>query len=73
MLSSSESWYDLSTGEIEQLESVDNTFIRSLLEVPDTVPTVSLYLETGCMSIGTTIKCRRINFLHTIVNEDQRV
>ena len=71
MLSSSESWYDLSTGEIEQLESVDITFLRSLFEVPHTVPTVSLYLETGCLSIGTIIKCRRINFLHTIVNEDQ--
>ena len=71
MLSSSESWYDLSTGEIEQLESVDITFLRSLFEVPHTVPTVSLYLETGCLSIGTILKCRRINFLHTIVNEDQ--
>ena len=71
ILSSSESWYGLTQSEIEELESVDINLLRRIFEVPHTVPTVSLFLETGCISIGTLIKCRRLNYLHYLVNSEE--
>ena len=71
ILSSSESWYGLTQSEIEELESVDINLLRRIFEVPHTVPTVSLFLETGCISIGTLIKCRRVNYLHYLVNSEE--
>ena len=71
ILTSSETWYGITKMEIQELESVDITLMRCLFEVPHSVPTVSLYLETGCLRIGTIIKCRRLNFLHYIVKLDK--
>ena len=44
-------------------------FLRCLFEVPHTAPSASLFLETGCISINTIIKAKRINFLHYLVSE----
>ena len=67
ILTNCESWYGLTDTEISQLESVDLQFFRSLFEVPRTVPTAGIYLETGSYRIGTIIKVRRLNFLHYMV------
>ena len=71
ILTNSESWYGLSKSEISQLEKVDLEFFRSLFNVPETVPTAGIYLETGCYRIGTIIKIRRLNFLHAMVKLDR--
>ena len=68
ILTNSECWYGITDAEIQKLESLDITFFRNLFEVPNTVPTVGLYLETGSMSIQTIIKVRRVLFLHYLVN-----
>ena len=34
------------------------------------VPSESLFLELGCLNIGTIIKARRINYLHYLVTRD---
>ena len=47
-------------------------FFRSLFNVPFTVPTAGLFLETGSYRIGTIIKARRLNFLHTMVKLDKK-
>ena len=52
ILTNSESWYGLSKSEISQLEKVNLEFFRSLFNVPGTVPTAGIYLETGCYRIG---------------------
>ena len=44
-----------------------SVFFRNLFQVPQTVPTVALYLETGSFSIGTILKIKRINYLHYLV------
>ena len=67
ILTNCESWYGLTDTEVSQLESVDLQFFHSLFNVPRTVPTAGLYLETGCYRIGTVIKVRRLNFLHAMV------
>ena len=68
ILTNSDSWYGIKEEEILELESLDLTFFRSLFEVPHTVPTVSLFLETGSFSIRTIIKVKRVIFLHYLVN-----
>ena len=57
----------LTESEILDLESLDLAFFRMLFEVPQTVPTVSLFLETGSYSIRTIIKVRRVIYLYYLL------
>ena len=41
--------------------------LRYVLETPFSTPVEALYLELGILSINTTIKARRINYLHCLV------
>ena len=68
ILYSSEAWYGLKTSEIADLEKVDIILLRNIFEVPQSTPTVSLYLESGCVRIRNILKARRINFLHHLAN-----
>ena len=68
VITSAESWYGLKKCEMEQLEDLDHQLLRHIFEVPKSVPTCALYLETGCLSLETIIKIRRVCFLHTLVN-----
>lgn len=68
VITSAESWYGLKKNEIEQLEDLDHQLLRHIFEVPKSVPTCALYLETGCLSLETIIKIRRVCFLHTLIN-----
>ena len=67
ILTNCDSWYGLTESEILDLESLDLAFFRMLFEVPQTVPTVSLFLETGSYSIRTIIKVRRVIYLHYLL------
>ena len=71
ILTNSESWYGLTNSQITELENLDLMFFRSLFEVPQTVPTVALFLETGSLSIGTILKMKRINYLYYLVTLDK--
>ena len=69
ILTNSEVWYGVTKSEIEQLESVDRTLLRRIFRLPISTPISGLYLESGCMRIGTILKARRINFLHYLLNQ----
>ena len=71
ILTNSESWYGLTPSEIADLENLDLIFFRSLFQVPQTVPTVALFLETGSLTIGTILKMKRINYLHYLIKLDK--
>ena len=71
ILYSSESWYGLKNAEVNELEKLDKILSRRIFEVPQSVPSVSLFLESGCTRIGTIIKAKRIIFLHYLVNLDK--
>ena len=71
ILYSSESWYAIKEAEIEELEKLDRMLLRSIFEVPRSVPTSSLYLESGCISIRTILKSRRVNFLFYLSNLEE--
>ena len=68
---SSESWYGLKEMEIKELEKLDKILLRYIFESPKSVPVASLFLESGCVSIGTLIKARRVTFLHHLANLDE--
>ena len=71
ILLNSEAWYNVSPADIEQLEIVDQSLIRRILEAPCSTPTASLYLEMGCLPIRYIIKTRRIMYLHYILNQEE--
>ena len=71
ILTNSDIWYGITETEILDLENLDLIFLRSLFEVPQTVPTVALYLETGSYSIRTILKVKRIIYLHYLLNLDE--
>ena len=68
ILSSCESWYGLTKGEITILSRLDYSLLRYIFKTPKTVPIVALYLESGCISIEANIKIKRIKILHHLAN-----
>ena len=71
ILTNVEVWYGLSKSEIEELESVDRLLLRRILSVPISTCSEALFLETGCLNIGTIIKGRRLNFLQYLTKQDK--
>ena len=73
ILTNAEAWYGLSNKQVDQLEFVDSILLRNFLDTPVSSPVEALYLELGIFRIGTLIKARRINFLHTLLatSEDE--
>ena len=71
LLTNSEVWYKITDGEIEELEMIDRTLLRRIFSVPNSTPIAGIYLEAGCMRIGTMIKARRINYLHYLAKLPQ--
>ena len=57
--------------EVEQLEQVDESLLRKILEVGKGCPKEMLFLELGCIPIRFTLMQRRIMFFHYILNEDE--
>ena len=52
---------------MEELELLDRSLIKRILAVPNSTPTAALYLETGCVSIGTIIKARSLIFIQHLL------
>ena len=71
VLVNSESWYNLSSTDIQQLESADNILHRRLLETPKTTPISIMHLELGTLPIRHVIKCRRLVFLQYLLKQDK--
>ena len=68
VLTNSEVWYRLSQADLKDIESLDRSLITRICSLPSSTPSAGLYLELGCMRIGTIIKARRLNYLHYLVN-----
>ena len=72
ILTNAESWYGLKETDMEQLEQVDEQFLRIFLEVGKGCPKEMLYLETGVIPIRFHIYKRRLMFLHYLLNESEK-
>ena len=70
LLTNAESWYNITSGEIEELERVDESLLRRVLECPAATPKEMLYLELGVSPIRSIITSRRLNFLQYILKEN---
>ena len=62
----------LSSTHISQIESVDKVLLRNIQNNPMSTPVEALFLEMGILSIGTTIKARRVNYLHYLATRNER-
>ena len=51
MLLNAETWHEITKENIEELESVDRNLLKRILEIPDSTPNVSMYLEFGIVPI----------------------
>ena len=71
ILVNSESWYNVTESDIQQLESVDNIFHRRVLETPRSTPISIMHLELGTLPIRFIIKKRRVLFLHYILKQNK--
>ena len=67
ILTNVEVWYNLTTNDIKEFENLDKTLLRKVLGVPGSTPSEAFYLELGILPVGTIIKARRLNYLHTIL------
>ena len=56
ILTNAEVWYNLTKEEIKQIEDLDLTLLRKLLNVPYSTPKEAFYLELGILPIGVIIK-----------------
>ena len=71
ILTNGEIWYGLSKSEVDELENLDTLLLRKILKTKCSVPAEYIYLELGCLNIGTILKARRVNYLHYLVTEGQ--
>ena len=60
-------WKRVSPKQVEQLEALDKLLLRKFLNTPVSTPCEGILLEFGVLSIGTIMKARRVNFLHTLL------
>ena len=71
ILSSSEVWYGITQHEFEQLEQVDEMWMRNLMNCSSTVPKDLLYLELAVLPIRFIIQTRRLLYLHHILQQKE--
>ena len=71
VLCNSEAWYDITAEERDKLEQADENLLRRILECPAKTPKEMLYLELNCLPIRFIIMSRRLNFLSSILKEDE--
>ena len=71
ILTNSEIWYGLTNDEINEIESLDRTLLRQIMNTPISTPAESLYLDLGISDIETTIKARRINYLYYLCKSEE--
>ena len=70
-MTNSEAWYGVKKAEVEELEKLDENLLRSILEAPAGTAKEMLYLELGCLPIGSILKSRRLMFLHHILHQEK--
>ena len=64
-----EASYGLSDAEVTQLEQMDETLLRTILECPMTVPKEMLYLDLGVTPIRYILMSRRLMFYQYIIKQ----
>ena len=71
LVSSSESWYNVKEEQYRKLEEIDEMFLTKIFELPQSVPKLSLYAESGKYPLRFIILVRRLMFWWDIVNKGE--
>ena len=64
LLNNSNTWTQISDSSIEQLEELQNMFVRVLLHLPVSTPKPVLTFDTGLLSMRHRIMSAKLNFAH---------
>ena len=73
ILTNSEVWYRLTKTDLEELEILDRSLLKRIFAVPNSSPTAALYLETGCMRVGTIVNCLNPNSTNNSIELNLRL
>ena len=71
VLCNSEAWYNITSAEMELLETVDTMLLKGVLKTPTSTPKEMLHLELGLTPFREIIRKKRLLFLHYILNQDE--
>ena len=73
LLLNSEAWSDVREAQIEKMEVVDRSLLRSLVEAHSKTPKEFLYLEAGVLKFRDMVKIRRMMYHHELLkrNDDE--
>ena len=66
-----EAWSNLKAADCKILQSAQLNFMRKILEVPRSTPTVALCLELGIWPIRYEIEIRQLFFLKPVLDKKQ--
>ena len=66
LLNNSETWTEISEEALKQLENLQDTFLRSILQTPQTTPKPALKFETGTLPIKYRIYTRKLCFVNSL-------
>ena len=69
ILFNSEVWYNLSSAELNLLETVDIDLLRGILKAPRSTAKEMFYLELGVLPLREIIRKRRLLFLYYILQQ----
>ena len=67
-LFNSEAWHGISSSQIEAFEKIDQALLKGLIGAHSKIPIPAIYLETAQIPMRFILACRRILYLHTILN-----
>ena len=66
-----EAWYNITSAEMNLLETVDLMLLRGVLKAPKSTPKEMLFLELGLVPFREIIRQRRLGFLFYILNQSK--
>ena len=67
-------WVNLTKTDIKDLEKLDETLLKNLIDAPSMTPIPGLYLDLGVYPIGYHIIVKRLMFLqHILKCDDERL
>ena len=72
ILCNSEAWHNITNKHIEELEVMDRSLLKYILNTHSKVQNEFLYLETGALQIREIIMSRRCLYLQTIIKRDNK-
>ena len=71
MLLNSETWINLTKENIDDLEAMDRTLLKSIMELPTSATNSLVYLELGCCPVRFIIMGKRLMFLQYILQRKE--